>query len=344
MSAILPNYLSPREPLFEEEQIEPLFAGECEALFQNDASYSIDDYKISATAPSAATKQTLNPLTPSKSSESSYKKYELLSPTTPPALLDEKTRVVIVDNILLLIRRHSTTQESLVYWCESSPLTIAKLLNTTRFCMQTVAKIAEYYHVTQEKIVSPKFKHEELECSYPMPQNAIDEKKAKLLRIGKRIAALCHLGKVTDKQLAECCKCDERAISEIKKGLYPNFLLIDKIAKICKTTREELANPNVTLPELTPARQDQEGSASKATWEHVAGNIGLLLQHHNVTRKMLAKWCNCSPSTISKVKNGSSHFSSVIKKVAAYFHLTVEQLSAANFKEKQLVNSSPQSS
>lgn len=299
------------------QPLELLFSGEIEKLCEKEASFFDDDHSVSTTASS-----------------------ESLASLAIPVSIDAKTKEVILDNILRLIRRHKTKPEQLVYWCERSSLTIAKLLNNTHFDSQAVEKIAEYYHVTLKELASPEFPHKTFEHAHPMSESVIDEKKAKLLRIGKRITALCQLGEVTDKELAECCRCDERAISEIKKGLYPNFILIDKIAKMCKTMTNELANPNVSLPERSHAQQDAEHPSAKDSQECTAANICLLMQHHKVTRTMLAKWCKCSTSTISKAKNGSAHFSAVIEKIANFFHLTVKQLAAKDFAEKHLAASS----
>lgn len=316
--------LSPTN-LSTEQTIEQLFAGEIEKLCEKEASFFDDDYRVSTTVSSVPPRRQAEPV----------------SPRTTAVSIDAKNQEGVLDNIRRLIRRHSTKLEQLVYWCETSPLAIAKLLNNTQFCWRTTEKIAEYYQVTLNEIVSSEFKQKALDRSHPMPDSAIDEKKAKLCRIGKRIEALCHLGEVTDKQLAECCRCDEKAIAEIKKGVYPNFILIEKIAKLCKTMTSELANPNVVLPELSQEQQHAERLSAEGSQYRTAANICLLMDRHKITRPRLAKWCGCAASTISKAKNGSAHFPAVIKKIAGFFHLTVKQLAAVDFDEKYLAHASP---
>lgn len=73
----------------------------------------------------------------------------------------------------------------------------------------------------------------------------------------------------------------------------------------------------------------------------ICANIRLLTTTHRTPQLRLVDWCETGQATISKLLGNIQYSSETVKKIAAYYHVSLLDLSSANFEQAALKSSYP---
>lgn len=78
-----------------------------------------------------------------------------------------------------------------------------------------------------------------------------------------------------------------------------------------------------------------------ATREKICGNIRLLITLHQTMQTQLIDWCECGQSTISRLLSNTKYCSDAVRKIAAYYHVSLRDLASPHFEQTALKKSYP---